>query len=155
MPATVSASHAHHCSQVVHVLMQSPKPSGGPSKPARPAHHCSQALHVLMQSPKPSGGPSKPSKVQFSQEPQSPSPRGIRSVSLFAPDSRSARGTGSSNLSSTQLLQQGSSSSAQASDDLSGIHARAYMADQQSRRGTSFVDASGSAYNFKGVPGTK
>lgn len=107
-----------------------------------------------MQSPKPVGSPAKASKVQFSQEPQSPSPKGIRSVSLFAPDARTARETGSSNLS-TRLLQQGSSSSAQGTEELSDMHARAYMAAQQSRRGTSFVDASDSQYKFKGVPGKK
>lgn len=105
------------------------------------------------------GNFSKPSKVQFSQQPSSPSPRGIRSVSLFAPDARSGRGAGTSSAS-TVPQQQGAIISAQAAqaaqiDDLLDIHSRAYMEAQQARRGTSFVDASGSTYNFKGVPGRK
>ena len=109
-----------------------------------------------MQSPKPTGNFSKPSKVQFSQEPSSPSPRGIRSVSLFAPDAKSGRGAGTSSVS-TVPQQQGAIINAQAAqiDDLLDIHSRAYMEAQQARRGTFFVDASGSTYNFKGVPGRK
>ncbi len=66
------------------------------------------------------------------------------------PDTRTA--SASSNLS-TEALQQGPSSSADAPDDLAGVHARAYMAEQRRRRGTSFVDASGKSHTFKGVPG--
>ena len=40
-------------------------------------------------------------------------------------------------------------------NDMLDIHSRAYMEAQQARRGTSFVDASGSTYNFKGVSGRK
>lgn len=103
----------------------------------------------MLQSTKLAGSPAKASKVQFSQEPQGPGPRGIRSVSLFAPDTRTASGASTSNLL------QGPSSSAQGPEDLSEMHARAYMESQESRRGTSFVDASGSQYNFKGSPGGK
>jgi len=66
------------------------------------------------------------------------------------PDTRTV--SASSNLS-TEPLQQGPSSSADAPDDLAGVHARAYMAEQRKRRGTSFVDASGKSHTFKGVPG--
>lgn len=74
------------------------------------------------------------------------SPRGLRSISMFAPD-MSRADSAASNLS-TEPLQQGPSSSGV--DDLAGMHAKAYMAKQRKSRGTSFVDASGKSYNFKG-----
>ncbi|DBA94620.1 hypothetical protein WJX77_009861 [Trebouxia sp. C0004] len=94
--------------------------------------------------------PAPPAVVQTPVSPVSNSPRGLRSISLFMPDTRTA--SASSNLS-TEHLQQGPSSSADAPDDLSGVHARAYMAEQRRRRGTSFVDVSGKSHTFKGVPG--
>ena len=73
------------------------------------------------------------------------SPRGLRSISMFAPDMGRAD-SGASNLS-TEPLQQGPNSSGV--DDLAGMHAKAYMEKQRKSRGTSFVDASGKSYNFK------
>ena len=74
------------------------------------------------------------------------SPRGLRSISMFTPEMGRAD-SGASNMSN-EPLQQGPSSSAP--EDLAGVHARAYMEQQQKRRGTSFVDASGKTHNFKG-----
>lgn len=74
------------------------------------------------------------------------SPRGLPSISMFAPD-MSRADSAISNLS-TEPLQQGPSSSG--ADDLAGMHAKAYMEKQRKSRGTSFVDASGKSYNFKG-----
>ena len=65
---------------------------------------------------------------------------------MFAPD-MSRADSAASNLSS-EPLQQGPSSSG--ADDLAGMHAKAYMEKQRKNRGTSFVDASGKSYNFKG-----
>ena len=65
---------------------------------------------------------------------------------MFAPE-LSRAGSAASNLS-TEPLQQGPSSSGV--DDLAGMHAKAYMEKQRKRRGTSFVDAAGKSYNFKG-----
>lgn len=74
------------------------------------------------------------------------SPRGLRSISMFAPD-LSRADSSASNLS-TEPLNQGPSSSG--AEDLAGLHANAYMEKQRKSRGTSFVDASGKSYNFKG-----
>ncbi len=88
--------------------------------------------------------PAPPAVGQTLVSQVSNSPRGLRSISLFMPDTRTA--SASSNLS-TEPLQQGPSSSADAPDDLAGVHARAYMAEQRRRRGTSFVDASGKRFS--------
>ncbi len=94
-----------------------------------------------------------PSPSAVAQTPASPvsSPKGLRSISLFMPDLARAAST-ESNLS-TAPLNPDPSSSAESPDDLAGVHARAYMAQQRQRRGTSFVDASGKSHTFKGVPG--
>ena len=65
---------------------------------------------------------------------------------MFAPD-MSRADSATSNLS-TEPLQQGPRSSG--ADDLAGMHAKAYMEKQRKSRGTSFVDAAGKSYNFKG-----
>lgn len=133
------------------ICVQTPKSPSG-RKPGKSNLKSAQPLPV----------PEKPSPTRLTplaevpappaafQGPVSSSPKGLRSISLFMPDTRTA--SNASNMS-TEPLQQGPSSSADAPDDLAGVHARAYMAQQRARHGTSFVDASGKSYTFKGVPG--
>ena len=151
---SVACSALTFRSDMTSEVMQMPKSPSG-LKPGKSNLKSSAPLPEKPSRPIPLERPQPPPSVASAvlQTPVSPvsSPRGLRSISMFMPDM--ARTASNSSNMSTEPLQQGPSSSANAPDDVAGVHSRAYMAQQRQRRGTSFVDASGKSHTFKGVPG--